>query len=480
MRHGLSLGISTLVLNFAWGCGGHLESERSAPATEASAWYEESPEWGPRAHIQAKSIDECSGIVRSRQYPGIDWVHNDSGDAARIFAINARGELVREVAIEGADHVDWEDIAADDHGNLYICDIGNNRSNRRDLAVYVIREPDPHRDRSVTARRRLGFHYPDQVAFPDPARNHDCEAVFWRAGHLYFLSKHRSDTWTRLYRMEDCDPALGEPGGSTVDAGQVLTLIDSLDVGSMVTAADLSPDGSELAVLTYDFLFLCKLPAEGDRFLSDGTACRLLFEARQSEAISHEGSVLRVTNEQGEIHLLARDAVTAAGQACAGGGATRPFVPSPSAEEEAQATIRCQGDDLRVELSWPAGRLRGKDPLLVMVAAWGSRSDRRTRPGPGDQVWGVYATASGLEASKMDPRSDIPPKLALAQRGDRIEGSITLTAGGEEARERAACPVAALNLNLFVPSGGEWRWGGEWSMRAPVNPFLWGELVAAP
>ncbi|MCS4143067.1 hypothetical protein GGQ15_003470, partial [Salinibacter ruber] len=33
-------------------------------------------------------IDETSGIVRSRWQENVWWVHNDSGDAPRIFAID--------------------------------------------------------------------------------------------------------------------------------------------------------------------------------------------------------------------------------------------------------------------------------------------------------------------------------------------------------------------------------------------------------
>lgn len=490
--------ICVVALVLAIGCGDDRARDQSVPGGETSAWSEESPQWGPRARLQSAVIAECSGIVRSRQYPGVYWVHNDSGDEARIFAINARGDLLKEVAVEGASHVDWEEITADDDGNLYVCDIGNNRSARRDLVIYVIREPDLDRDRSVTVHHRLRFRYPDQAEFPDPARNHDCEAAFWRDDHLYLLSKHRSDTWTRLYRLED---------PSADDHEQVLALLDSLDTGSMVTAADLSPDGSELALLTYDYLFLCDLPGEGDRFLSDGSVRRMLFEARQSEAVAHDGAVLVVVNEQGEIHRLARDAVWEVGEAYRSVDADRPFVPDPAVppalaggycpprrravlepgatvslelepaagekkepapgpDEEAEASIRCEGDGMRVELSWPAAQ----DPSLVMMIAWGELTTR-TIPGPGDQVWSVNATARGFEAHGMDPHSERLPELALVRRGGRVEGSITLPGD---------CPPAAFNLNLIAASGGEWCWGGEWSMRGPVNPFLWGELVPSP
>jgi hypothetical protein len=505
-----TLAAALLIITGSLSCGGRPDSQESASITDDPPWSEAAPSWGPRARITASAIAECSGIVRSRRYPDVYWVHNDSGDSPRIFAINSRGDLLREVSVQGAEHVDWEEIAADTDGNLYICDVGNNRNARRDLVIYVIPEPDPGHDESVNVARALRFHYPDQAEFPDPAMNHDCEAVFWRDGHLYLLTKHRSDTWTRLYRMENLE--------------------SEIDVGSMVTAADLSPDASELALLTYDYLFVCGLPEEGDRFLSGSAGCRLLFEARQSEAVSHEGEVIRVVNEQGEIHLLERAAVVAGGELHSPAGTVPPFArdpdaspalksgyrpprqqvllepgtaaplalraslgenrqPAPGPEQEASASLRCVGDELRVDVSWPAPTPEGEDAVLVMVLAWGNRSERPA-PGPDDHVWGVYSASTGIDLRKVVDHSDLIPRIDLARHGDRIEGSLSLPAptaddASGEGTERSTgdhrpCPPQAFNLNLFAPSGGEWCWGGEWSMRAPINPLLWGELGVAP
>jgi hypothetical protein len=38
--------------------------------------------------ITAPTIDEASGLAVSRLNDNILWVHNDSGDTARIFAID--------------------------------------------------------------------------------------------------------------------------------------------------------------------------------------------------------------------------------------------------------------------------------------------------------------------------------------------------------------------------------------------------------
>src|SRR4051812_22769462 len=69
-------------------------------------------------------IREASGIVKSRRPPGIFWVHNDSGSPPALFAVRRDGALVREYSVN-VPNLDWEDIAADDRGHLYLGEIGN-------------------------------------------------------------------------------------------------------------------------------------------------------------------------------------------------------------------------------------------------------------------------------------------------------------------------------------------------------------------
>src|SRR5438105_10764194 len=100
------------------------------------------PPLEPLGRFDVRVIPEASGIVASRRHPGIFWVHNDSGNAPRLFAVRRDGSLVREFAV-AAPNVDWEDIATDDHGHLYIGETGNNNGRLPLRAVYQLDEPDP-------------------------------------------------------------------------------------------------------------------------------------------------------------------------------------------------------------------------------------------------------------------------------------------------------------------------------------------------
>src|SRR5687767_13913651 len=91
--------------------------------------------------VGIKSLSEPSGLVASARYPGIFWTHND-GDDRLLYAIHSDGSLVGKIEIVEK-FSDWEDIAADAEGNLYLADIGNNDRKRKHVTVYKITEPDP-------------------------------------------------------------------------------------------------------------------------------------------------------------------------------------------------------------------------------------------------------------------------------------------------------------------------------------------------
>jgi hypothetical protein len=80
--------------------------------------------------ITDRRLSEISGITASRRADDVWWIHNDSGDVPRIFAINSTGKVLGEYRVVGAVNEDWEDIAsgpaADLSPALYIADIGDN------------------------------------------------------------------------------------------------------------------------------------------------------------------------------------------------------------------------------------------------------------------------------------------------------------------------------------------------------------------
>jgi hypothetical protein len=314
----LSRGISTaaLILSFLAGAA---YTQPPDQTTESAI------ELKPVAVVNHAPLDEMSGIIKSRTYNDVYWVHNDSGDEPRLFAIHADGTVVMPpwlnrwdyvgepqegkdefpgLKIDLASNIDWEDIAIDGDV-IYIADCGNNGNARRDLGVYVLIEPNPEGTSQTRVLKWLPVAYPDQDAYPGAVWHFDCEAVFVFGHKLYFLTKHRAgqidivETGTKLYRLDT----------NKTDEVNVLTKVDErADLGGWVTAADMSPDGKALAVLCHypvQSVWLFDTPAEGDRFLSS-TARRLVFtRGQQCEGICFvDSETLLMTNEQRELFRL--------------------------------------------------------------------------------------------------------------------------------------------------------------------------------
>src|SRR5690606_35233433 len=113
-----------------------------------------------------RKIREPSGVTASPLHAGVFWVHGDSGTDNWLFAIDRDGKLLARLRVTGVNNVDWEDITHDQQGNLWLGDIGNNDSSRRDLVVHRIPEPDPRSNvDQVRVDRSVAFSYPEQTEF---------------------------------------------------------------------------------------------------------------------------------------------------------------------------------------------------------------------------------------------------------------------------------------------------------------------------
>lgn len=259
----------------------------------------------PYGKIQFIQINECSGFVKSRNFSDVFWMHNDSGDKSRVFAVHKNGSLIKSqkaggaydgVTITLAKNQDWEDIAVDDQRNLIIADSGNNRNLRKNLAIYFVKEPNPEEKSMAKAYKKILFHYTDQDSFPPAKMNFDAEAIFWANGKLYLLTKHRSDTLTKLYRFNALHEHKSNP----------LTPISTFDIRGMVTAADVSPDGKKLVVLTYSGVWLFETKGKSYNYFK-GKISWLPIVAKQCEGICFDGKTILISNEQRELFELATD-----------------------------------------------------------------------------------------------------------------------------------------------------------------------------
>ena len=178
-----------------------------------------------------KKLIEASGLVASTQHAGVLWTHNDGSDGV-LYAIRADGSAAGRVEVREKFH-DWEDIASDGQGNLYLADMGNNERNRKHVVVYRIAEPDPAADDKVKTKQTFKLTYPNDEEF-------DCESLFLWGEHAYVISKVEGGEPAGVYRFSLKSDA----------KSQVLEKVCDLAIHQPVTGASISADGAKLAVLT--------------------------------------------------------------------------------------------------------------------------------------------------------------------------------------------------------------------------------------
>lgn len=244
------------------------------------------------AHL-SKLLSESSGIEQFGNNETL-WLINDSGNTNNLFQLNLEGDIIDEVEISGVKNEDWEDLTSDGISRLFIGEFGNNNNDRKDLAVYIV-NTSAIIDSKVTPEV-IHFTLEDQQEFPPKKskRNFDIEAFFYANNQLYLLTKNRSSKFkgkTKLYKLS------AKPGKHVAKLiGSYTTCSDDKDC--LVTAADLSPNGKRLAILTHDSVFMV---TNFDDDFSNGTLTRhKLAHNSQKEAIcfSQDGSRLYITDER--------------------------------------------------------------------------------------------------------------------------------------------------------------------------------------
>jgi hypothetical protein len=264
-------------------------------------------------------LAETSGLAVSRAQPGVYWTHNDSGDGPNLYAIDISGRLLATFQVDGAEARDWEDMAAGpcvgdltgaaSAACLYLADIGDNDGVRSWLTVYVVAEPSVTPDdpgpRNILSRS-FRYRYPKG---PD-----DAEALaVLPNGDIVIVSKGRSGV-IGLFRLRRDAIARAVASGELLIAEYAgdTGIRPDARIGRNATSADISPDGTTLAVRTYYevFFFRAVKTADAVDWKSSGTACFLGNAESQGEAIAYlDSDTLLLTSERGRgttglIHRL--------------------------------------------------------------------------------------------------------------------------------------------------------------------------------
>lgn len=194
--------------------------------------------------IEDGALAEVSGIARHSSDPGRFWAHNDSGAPPRLWSVALDGTVLGYLEVR-ARNVDWEDMAlgpGPDGGSwVYLGDIGDNLARR--AGVWLHRFPEPMESSgTVEVVESLNISYPGGAA--------DAEALIVDpvTGDAFILTKTPTGRST-VVRV---------PVGAWAQDVAIAEVVATVDLGplALITAADVSADGSVIAVRTYGDVWL--------------------------------------------------------------------------------------------------------------------------------------------------------------------------------------------------------------------------------
>lgn len=262
---------------------------------------------GPAEYLAdlPSELVEASGIVRDPLDRGLSWLHNDSGNAPILFAVDTAGTLRGSVRLTGALLLDAEDLAlarCDNGWCLYVGDVGDNFAQRSTVFVHRVALPE-----LTTGGDEIEVAIEETfvLRYPDGADDVESLVVDSERGELLLFTKGRRGTSVLLATTLD---ELAAADGSAVTLRSLGTVPVEIQASAQwITAADLSPNGNWLALRSYESLHMFpwagaeafdpeQPPAttslgtppepqgEGISFAPDGRTLYLASEARAGES----------------------------------------------------------------------------------------------------------------------------------------------------------------------------------------------------
>lgn len=195
------------------------------------------------AIIHTYDLEEASGLVASIAHPDNFWAINDSGNPAKVFLIDEKANIMKSYWLDGAINYDWEDIATfTDKSNgtskVAVADIGDNFAVRDHIRLFVFNETE-----TMTETDPIIHHVKTlKMKYEDGPR--DAEALFIDplTSEIFIITKRERNV--RVYQ-----------GSLNFSADTIPLTFQTTLPFFLVTAADISADGTEILVKTYNTIY---------------------------------------------------------------------------------------------------------------------------------------------------------------------------------------------------------------------------------
>jgi hypothetical protein len=220
-----------------------------------------SPVVDPPSDVTLKDarLDELSGIAASVSNPGWLYVHNDSGDSSRWFALSPDGGLKATIHYDADPHLglgvtDVEDIAvctgpeAGAH-YVYLADIGDNNAVRKYITIYRVKDPVLTTPYVKVHADHLVLRYPDGPRDAETLMADPVDKL------LYIVSK-REDS-VGVYST----PLNFQAGDTVVLTKRAKLFFAGSGEPKWVTAGDISPSGAKILLKSYAHVYYWKRAA---------------------------------------------------------------------------------------------------------------------------------------------------------------------------------------------------------------------------
>ncbi len=238
------------------------------------------------------TLNECSGVEYSNG--NMLWGLNDKDNASDIYAIDSNGVITHSIVLAGVENIDFEDLARDEMGTLYVGDFGNNDNDRQNLVIHKILNPEsistPYEPEAIQ------FSYEDQLAFPPDRSEYlfDVEAFFAYQDSLYLFVRDRTIPFQGMTKIY----VLPTQTGNHV-AKLVSTFSTDLDKDKgAITSADISPDGSVMGIISNERIWLFTNFNTPDFFLGNAQMLSLPADRQTEGIVFVDNCSLYLTNEE--------------------------------------------------------------------------------------------------------------------------------------------------------------------------------------
>jgi hypothetical protein len=203
--------------------------------------------------VEFDEIDEASGLAVSRVNKNMLWTHNDSGDDARIFLMTDSARHVGQFYLKGAKWRDAEDIAigpgpVESVSYIYLGDIGDNWARNEIKQIYRFPEPDVS-GRKTPFTDTIANYDVIHYRFPDRIRDAETLMIDPNTKDLYVVSKREINVV--MYKM-----AYPYSPNDTI----TMEIVGNLPL-SIIVAGDISSDGTEVLLKSYNEIYYYKLKA---------------------------------------------------------------------------------------------------------------------------------------------------------------------------------------------------------------------------